>query len=415
VPIFTLDIQDAVLRFSLDKAYDQGDVFSTAVKVVLRGFFIVLVGAFVAAMLPIPGLKNSYLLFFVLMYLTTAMYNSVSLFCRGIDKVNVVVLSSILNAAITLLCNILFLVVFKMGLNGYLIANTIGSAVALVVSFFGARLYRYVRPKPPKKVYRDMLSFSFPLIFSVVAWWLNNASDRYILSWLCGVSVSGVYAVSYKIPNLLSVFQNIFAQAWSISAVKEFDKNDSDGFIGNMYTMMHFAMITVCSVIMLFNIPIARILYSNEFFNAYRFVPPLLISVVFNAMALFIGSIFTAVKDTKTLSFSTITGALVNTVCNVVFTYFWGAYGAALATLVGYASVFVMRHIILTRHIKMKINWRRDLIVYGLLLLQMIAAFFGGKMAWLQLLMLLLILLLYRKEMHKAIYLVLKKTGFSIR
>ena len=65
-----------------------------------------------------------------------------------------------------------------------------------------------------------MVKFSFPLIFSVIAWWINNASDRYILTWITGISVSGLYAISYKIPNLLSTFQNIFAQAWSISEVK---------------------------------------------------------------------------------------------------------------------------------------------------------------------------------------------------
>ena len=54
---------------------------------------------------------------------------------------------------------------------------------------------------------------------------------------------------------------------------------------------MNFAMTAICSGIMIMNIPVARFLYSNEFFLAWKYVPPLLISVVFNAMALFIGSI----------------------------------------------------------------------------------------------------------------------------
>lgn len=398
VPIFTLDIQDAVMRFAMDKAYKKEDVFSSALRIIGTGSVVVACLCVAVSFLRIPGVENSYLLFLVIMYVTTAVQNSFSLFCRGIDQVKVIVVASVMNSVITLSANILFLVVFRWGLTGYLAANSIGHCVALVYMFFGAKLYRYIRWKVTPGVSKAMRAFSFPLIFSVIAWWVNNASDRYILSWIAGVSVSGVYAVAYKIPNLLSVFQNIFTQAWSISAIKEFDKDDTDGFIGNMYSTMNFAMVLVCSCIMLVNVPVAKLLYSNEFFEAWRYVPPLLISVVFNAMALFIGSIFTAVKDTKTLSVSTIVGAVVNTVCNVIFINFWGAYGAAMATLVGYAVTLAMRHAILSKHIRMKVRWNRDFLGYGILIVQMVIAYFGWMTIPVQCVCTVLILWMYRQE-----------------
>ncbi len=406
IPIFTLDIQDAVMRFALDNKYKQEDVFSTAVRIILCGTVLVCVGAYLVSRFNIPGIDNNYLVFFVLMYFTTALYNTVSLFCRGIDKVNVMVVGGILQSVVTLSANILFLVVFEWGLTGYLLANTVGSLLSLVWCFIGAKLHRYIKGKVSKNVLKDMVVFSFPLIFSVIAWWINNASDRYILTWMSGVAVSGLYAVAYKIPNVLSIFQNIFSQAWSISAVKEFDKNDSDGFISNMYNMMNFAMVAICSGIMLVNVPIAKLLYSKEFFEAWKFVPPLLVSVVFNAMALFIGSIFTAVKDTKTLSISTIVGAVVNTGCNFLFIYYFDAYGAALATLLGYAAVLIMRHLILRKHVVLRINYWRDIAVYLLLILQMSVAYFGLHLAWLQVIIMAMLLVLYLKELKHLLVLV---------
>ena len=272
LPVFTLDIQDAVMRFALDDEYDKKDVFSTAVWIILIGTALVCIGAIVISFLDVPVIENSYLFFFVIMYFTSATSNAVSLFCRGIDKVNVMVVGSILNSVVTLSSNILFLAVFHLGLTGYLIANTLGSAITLIWCFIGAKLFQYLEFDIPRRVRNDMIRFSFPLIFSVIAWWINNASDRYILTYMSGVAVSGLYAISYKIPNILSMFQNIFAQAWSISAVKEFDKNDSDGFISGMYNMMNFAMIVICSGLMIVNIPIAKLLYSNEFFSASRTV-----------------------------------------------------------------------------------------------------------------------------------------------
>lgn len=398
IPIFTLDIQDAVMRFALDKNHDPKNVFSVAAHIILLGTILVCGGATVVSLLDISGLENSYLVFFAIMYFTTAAYNTVSLFCRGIDKVSVMVGASIINSVVSLFANFLFLAVFHWGLNGYLLANSLGSILALVWCFIGAKLYRYWKIRVPRNLCKDMIAFSFPLVFSAIAWWINNASDRYILTWMSGVAVSGLYAVSYKIPNILSMFQNIFAQAWSISAIKEFDKDDADGFMSNVYNMMHFGMVTICSGIMIMNIPIAKILYSNEFFNAWKFVPLLLISVVFNAMALFIGSIFTAVKDTKSLSVSTIVGAIVNTICNFIFIYYLGAYGAALATMLGYAVVLIMRHIILRKHIVLHLNWGRDILAYVMLLLQVVFSLWGIKMILLQVMPFALIIFLFRKE-----------------
>lgn len=409
VPIFTLDIQDAVIRFAMDKQCNPRDVFSVALRINIIGSLLVTAGCTVASFLHIPGLDDLYLIFLVIMYVTTALQNTLSLFCRGIDKVHVVVVSSVIHSAVTLGANILFLVVFRWGLVGYLVANSIGSVLALVYIAFAAKLHRYVTWHIPKALSREMIAFSFPLIFSVVAWWVNTASSRYILSWLSTVAISGVYAIAYKIPNLLSTFQNIFAQAWSISAIKEFDKDDTDGFIGNMYTMMNFGMVAVCSCIMIVNIPVAKILYSGEFFVAWQYVPPLLISVVFNAMALFIGSIFTAVKDTKTLSYSTILGAVVNTAFNFAFIPLFGAYGAAIATLIGYAATLVMRHIILRKHIRIRIRWTRDLLAYAALLGQMAVSAIGVWSIPVQCVCTAVIVLLYRAEIGSAVKTVTKK------
>ena len=400
IPIFTLDIQDAVMRFALDKEYEKKDVFSYGLRVIFCGTSVLVLGALLLNSLHLQGLKSEYIIFTVLMYFSSACMNTFSLFCRGIDQIEVLTVGSIINSVLIITANILFLLVFKWGLLGYLIANTLGPMFTVFFVFLKAKLYQYLSFTITPGVGKLMRNFSFSLIFSAIAWWINSASDRYILSAMVGVSVSGIYAVSYKIPSLLTTFQNVFAQAWSVSAVREFDANDSDGFTGKIYTMMNSAMVLLCSIVLTLNMPLAKFLYAKDFFSAWKFIPPLLISVVFNAMALFIGSIFAAVKDTKTLAISTIIGAAVNTICNFVFIYFWGAYGAALATLLGYAVMLLMRHIILRRYIQMKVFWIRDAIGYILLFVQMIVASFGWIAIPVQVIILIILIYIYRKEIR---------------
>ena len=398
VPIFTLDIQDAVIRYVLDKKYKKDDVFSIGLKIDAIGLLLVIVIASVVCLLDIFKLPTYFFIFLVVFYTTISFNNLVNLFCRGIDKVKNIVIGSIINSVITLSLNIIFLVVFKMGIKGYLLANSIGSAITIIYLFFSVKLYKYIKKADNKKLKKEMLIYSFPLIFSVIAWWINNASDRYIVTAISGVAASGLYAISYKIPSLLTVMQNIFAQAWSISAIKEFDREDTDGFIGNLYDLMNFGMCLVCSVIMIFNIIIAKMLYSNEFFAAWQFVPPLLISIVFNAMALFIGSLFTAVKDTKKLSVSTIIGAVVNIILNIILINIIGVYGAAIATMISYMVVLIIRDIGIKKYIKLKNNSGITWASYGILVLQMIFAYFGNRFIIVQCVCAILIVIMYRNK-----------------
>ena len=411
IPIFTVDIQDAILRFSLDKKTNSKSVFSVATKIIFVGAVLVSLGAGGMFFADIPSVRPLYLVFVVITFITTAMNNSFSMFCRGIDKVKVVVVSAIVESIVILFCNILFLLVFNFGLTGFLLANSLGAFCASICLFFGGKLYKFISFKIDRTVAKEMCSYSFPLVFSVLAWWVNNASDRYIVTWMSGVAASGLYAVAYKIPTILTAFQDVFHKSWSITVVKEFDE-DKDTFISQMYNIYTVVFIILCSLLMIFNIPLAKIVYSKSFFSAWQFVPPLLVSVLFNSMALFLGTIFTTVKDTKTIAGSTVLGAIVNIVCNFVFIHFFGAYGAAIATLVSYLCVFIIRQIMVYKYIKLDVQWKKHLLSYSLLLVQMIVSYSGLSFLPIQLVLLLVIILIWHKELANQ-YVVIKKCLLS--
>ena len=84
VPIFTLDIQDAVMRYALDKAFDNGDVISCASKVIAYGGIFVVLGAVIAHYLHISWLQDEYIAFVLITYFVTAIGNSLGLFCLGL-------------------------------------------------------------------------------------------------------------------------------------------------------------------------------------------------------------------------------------------------------------------------------------------------------------------------------------------
>ena len=82
--------------------------------------------------------------------------------------------------------------------------------------------------------------------------------------------------------------------------------------------MYNSGMVMITSIVMIFNMLLSRILYAKDFFETWRYVPLLLFSTLFSAMAGYLGGIFSAVKDTKTCAYSTFVSAGINIILNFI-------------------------------------------------------------------------------------------------
>lgn len=105
------------------------------------------------------------------------------LFLRALDKVKEITIASVITCLITVSCNLLFLLIFRWGVNGYLLANILGHVLSLLYLMLAARLGRYIsfRINDPELT-RRIIVFSLPMIVSALSWWINNSLDKYILS-----------------------------------------------------------------------------------------------------------------------------------------------------------------------------------------------------------------------------------------
>lgn len=380
IPILTINIQDAVLRFSLDKKYKPEDAICVGFRVVGISTVFLSIALFFLKRSGILTLELNYTIFLYVSFVTGAINNNLSMYMKAKNQVKILAVWGIMNTIITGCFSVLLLVVLTLGINGYMIACVSGTIVANIGMFLAGDVLNDLKnSKNVKTIVREMILYSTPLIANSLGWWINNASDRYILTYFCGAAINGIYAVSYKIPSILSALQSVFYNAWSISSITEFDEKDTDGFIGDTYTAYSCLSFLTCSIIMLFNIVIAQILYSKDFFVAWKYVPFLLVGTVFNGLGLFNGCIYTAAKRTKDISVTTVVSAAINTVLNLILIPLVGAYGAAFATMIGYFVIWLMRTIGLKKIVKMNVNWKKQLLMIILLLIQSVVASASGS------------------------------------
>mgnify|MGYP005757298133 CR=1 FL=1 len=400
--ILTLNIQESVMRFALDKKCDKNAIVTIALKYLLFSYGIIIIGLVVNGLFGFSETVRDYAVFFFLMFFVQALSGIILAYTRGTDKISELSVSSVFASVITIGCNVVFLVYFHWGLVGYFLANILGPAIQciyLIIRGHVASKIHFSKKYSSEK--KEMLDYSRPLIANSIAWWVNNASDRYVIIFFCGLAENGIYSVASKIPSILNIFQSIFNQAWTLSAVKDFDPEDKNGFFANTYKIYNCFLVILCSAIIVVDKILAGFLYAKDFYVAWRYVPWLTIAIIFGALSGYIGGFFSAVKNSKIYAQSSIIGAISNLVMNIIFTPLIGPQGAAIATAICYFIVWAIRYWHSKRFIKLKINLHRDLFTYVLLTVQsmvLLAISENVLLYGIEVGLFILIILLYIKE-----------------
>ena len=411
IPILTLNIQESVIRFLLDKSADEKAIVCISTKYFTCSNLVIAFLLLVNHVFNVFTIIDQYALYFLLLYFVQSLSGILIAYVRGVDRVADLSISSIISSAVTITSNILFLVVFRWGLQGYFLASSIGPFAQCVYLCVRSKFFRKLTLGRYVSDERKMLLYSKPLIANSVAWWVNSVSDRYVVSFFCGVAENGIYSISGKIPQILNVFQTIFNQAWTLSAVKDFDADDKNGFFTDTYKMYNCILVIICSGIIFLDKVLAKLLYAKEFYLAWRYVPWLTIAIIFGALSGYIGGFFSAVKDSKIFATSTVLGAVTNIVLNLIFTPLLGAMGAAIATAISYIEVWIFRYVKSKRIIRMNINLRRDVFSYLILIVQSIVLLFldGVFLLITECALFIFILVVYVSEIKRIVEMVIKR------
>lgn len=343
-PIITLNIVDAVMRFLMDRDADKGSIITIGFKYISIGLIIGIIIIIIINISPffyaVHGLElliYAYFFFYILNQFYIEM-------AKGLEKVTDMGIAGVLGTVSMVVFNVFFLLLMKWGLKGFFLANIISQAVP--VFYFTIRLkpWNFIDTKQRKHdIEITMIHYSIPLIFSVLAWWINSASDKYVVTLMVSVAANGILSVSYKIPSIINTLESIFVQAWQISAIKEYGNNDTSKFYGNAFLYLNALMVLACSFLILITRPLAHILYAKEFYQAWQYVPFLLVSSVINSASGFIGPILSAKKDSKNMALSAIYGAVANVGLNILLCYLIGVQGVTIATVISSFIIYGVR------------------------------------------------------------------------
>lgn len=365
-PILTLAISDATLRYALDKNEDKRVVFGVSTLFTLLSTVILIV--LKPSICLINSSLDKYWFVFVVTYTLFNIHAYFSNFVKGLGKTGLFAAQGLLQTLTIIVFNILFLVVFKFGLDGYLWSTIIGFGIPIIVMFFSAKLYTYAIPiKIEKKLLMDMLKYSIPMIPTILAWAINTSIDKYMIIWMYNLGESGIYSVAHKIPTIITTILTVFTQAWQISVISNHGSKDESQYYSAVYKGLDFISISGCFFIILICKTLAGFLFAKDYFIAWQYVPMLIISAMFSSHSGFLAAAYRAAKKTKSLFISVMIGSVLNITLNYFLLQTIGVLGAAIATAVSFFFVWVVRVILIQKIVIVKIPILKTAICYGLL------------------------------------------------
>lgn len=214
-------------------------------------------------------------------------------------------------------------------------------------------------------LYKTYFAQAIPLVLSMTVTMIYNLADTYFIAQTGNTLLVAGVSLCAPVFTLLMAFGNIYAQGGSSLISRLFGMNDrpSVGRVSSFcFYLAIFTGIVIGALMLLFRQPALHILgasrdtmaYASEYYVTLAFGSPVLIVNYIHANML-----RSEGKATESM-IGTIGGAVINIVLDPIFISVlgMGAFGAALATVIGYlASVLYFLFIVLKSRGSLSVNF----------------------------------------------------------
>lgn len=402
IPIFSLSISDAVLRFVMDKNYDKKQVLNNSFFISILGFLIIL---FLYPLIKLLFPFRLYIGYFYVILLFQTIYLILTQYIRANGMIKLFALTGIFHAFVLFIFNIIFLAGLKMSIDGYLFSTIIAYVLASLLIIIYAKVYNDFDVKKINiPLMRKMLLYSIPLMPNAIMWWIMSFSDRYLITYFLGLSANGLYAVASKIPIILTIINSVFFQAWQMSAIEEANSKEKSEFFSKVFNTFSILMLISTSLLLVLLKTIMTVLVSEDYYESWKYIPFLLLGVVFSSYASFLGTNYIASKKTSGVFKTSIIGAGINIIANIILIPKLGINGAALATMISFAVIWILRIIDTRQFVVIKIDVLKMILSLMILYFQIYILHLNHYNEYIiQLVLLFFIVFINRKEIKELV------------
>jgi len=261
--------------------------------------------------------------------------------------------------------NILFLVVFKMGIMGILVSmlitKVLNTSSLLIITFYRVRLVCSF------KKLKEMIGFGLPLVPAGIGMFIMHFSDRFFVQKYCSLNDVGLYSLGYKFGMILSVIVSapIF-RIWDTQRFEIAKTNDAKEVFSKIFTYYSAVVIFAGLVISIFIEEIISLMAASEYHRAAAVTPLIVLSYIFYGIANFCTLGIMITNKTKYVAYIQLPMAGINILFNMFFISRYGVMGAAISTVLTFLLLAVFNYVILQKIYPIPLEYGRVFVLFAL-------------------------------------------------
>lgn len=395
IPFAAIGLTEGLFRLLMNKPDTEKKKVFTAGFLLFGGGFALLVPLLLVAYFILSRENSSYAPYMAVIGIyifCSCLHSFATQYIRTKDHFAFFSLQGVINTGLVALFNILFCLMDRFGVNEYVLSVALADILVFLLVFVREKLWRdLISPhKIEKGVYREMLRYSAPLIPMAVSWWITSASDKLMIPlFVENGNIADFYAAAYKIPTLVTLLCMVFSQAWSYSSVAEEDEKERSSFFSGVFSFYFGLLFFMASLIIAFSKVVTGVIMAPAYYPSWQYIPLLTGATVFCSLVTFVGSVYTVRLKSVLSMVTSVVGAVLNIILNLLLipdTLFgvrmagWGAFGAAIATLVSYGAVFLIRALTAGHYVHFKMQPLLLLANCGVMLGQLTVMTFSDRL-----------------------------------
>lgn len=381
IPIVTLKIDMGAFRFLIECRDDKKrakEIISSAVFFVLPISMITMI--FVYIIMIQRGINEILCLLICLYFFFDGIYSLIIQIVRGLAKNLLYSIGAISYAVTNMLLICVLVAGIQQGIYGIVISMLLSLIVTIGFLVYRIKLWELVSIRTlSKKALRDILEYSWPLIPNSLSAWVMNLSDRVVITTVLGLEINAVYAVANKIPHLFTIFQSTFVAAWQENASIAITDDDKELYYSTVFDTIFSLLIGIMAVLIAIAPILFKVLIRGSYQDAYYQMPFLFGGMICSGLASFIGGIYAAHKQTKSVGITTMIAAALNLIVNILLIKVIGLYAASISTFISYLLLVVFRMKDVLRFQKLYYNYKKIVFCSMILILMGIIAYINSQ------------------------------------
>ena len=302
--------------------------------------FFLLVGLVrpVSALLLGPRVPSQYLLLSFTAFIIGYITNLPRTYLRALEASGSFVLVETVSLFLMLTLNIVFIAVLKIGLAGILWSSLLVAILQLVL--LCGWLLRRVGIGFSQRLLGAMMRFGLPLIFSNLAMFTLNFSDRFFLQRFRSLEVVGVYAVGYKFGYMLNyLLVQPFYVMWQSRMYAIHAQPDHPKVFSQMFVFYSLLLTYAALALAMLSPEMVQFMLAANFSESRNVIPVVALAYVFCGIGYYVQLGMFLTNRTNLIGVVSAAAAGLNLLLNYFLVAHYGMPGAAWATVVSFFAI----------------------------------------------------------------------------